>query len=152
MLFLLPHIDTPDTVEEENRMLEPKLNEYFKRQNKRKRMKDKISKSKRKKSLSPIEIPKDETEIDEDKHFLMSLIPSFKKMSDNEKLTAKVEILKIIKNIRHQPSTSGCNVVADVLSYNVMDDDFEEVKVEMFQSELEQGSTNEEIDSDESSD
>ncbi|KAM3958477.1 uncharacterized protein ACR2FA_007499 [Aphomia sociella] len=39
-------------------------------------------------------------DIDEDKHFLMSLIPSFKKMTDEEKLTAKVEILNVIKSVR----------------------------------------------------
>ncbi|CAK1546839.1 unnamed protein product [Leptosia nina] len=38
--------------------------------------------------------------IDEDKHFLMSLIPSFRKMTDNEKLTARVEILKVIQQVR----------------------------------------------------
>ncbi|XP_059053106.1 uncharacterized protein LOC131847541 [Achroia grisella] len=39
-------------------------------------------------------------DIDEDKHFLLSLVPSFKRMSDDEKLTAKVEILNVIKTMR----------------------------------------------------
>ncbi|CAF4881460.1 unnamed protein product [Pieris macdunnoughi] len=54
---------------------------------------------KRKRKLQPCNQPKAE-KIDEDKHFLMSLIPSFRKMSDNEKLTAKVEILKVIQQVR----------------------------------------------------
>ncbi|CAB3232960.1 unnamed protein product [Arctia plantaginis] len=38
--------------------------------------------------------------IDADKHFLLSLLPSFKSMSENEKLTAKMEILKVIKDVK----------------------------------------------------
>ncbi|CAF4881428.1 unnamed protein product [Pieris macdunnoughi] len=54
---------------------------------------------KRKRKLQPCIQPKAEN-IDEDRHFLMSLIPTFRKMSDNEKLTAKVEILKVIQQVR----------------------------------------------------
>lgn len=67
--------------------------------------------------------------IDEDKHFLMSLVPSFKRMSDDEKLEAKVEILKVIKGIRKKNSESS--PVVDSLSYNLEESDLNRVKVEM---------------------
>lgn len=38
-------------------------------------------------------------EIDEDKSFLMSLLPSFKKFDDQQKLAAKVEFLQVIQKI-----------------------------------------------------
>ncbi|GLV42540.1 uncharacterized protein CBL_03278 [Carabus blaptoides fortunei] len=38
-------------------------------------------------------------EIDEDKYFLMSLLPSFGKFDEQEKLTAKVEFLQVIQRI-----------------------------------------------------
>lgn len=70
--------------------------------------------------------------IDEDKHFLMSLVPSFKRMSDDEKLEAKVEILKVIKGIRKKNSeNSQCSPVVDSLSYNLEESDLNRVKVEM---------------------
>ncbi|XP_053615356.1 uncharacterized protein LOC128678083 isoform X2 [Plodia interpunctella] len=46
-------------------------------------------------------------EIDEDKHFLMSLIPSFKRMNEDEKLTAKMEILKVIKSVKENSTASA---------------------------------------------
>lgn len=45
--------------------------------------------------------------IDADKHFLLSLLPSFKSMSENEKLTAKMEILKVIKDVKSAPAALG---------------------------------------------
>lgn len=47
----------------------------------------------------------DSEHIDEDKHFLMSLLPSFKRMNDDEKLSAKMEILKVIKDVRKCSAT-----------------------------------------------
>lgn len=39
-------------------------------------------------------------EIDEDKHFLLSLVPTFKRMNQDQKLSAKMEILNILRNIQ----------------------------------------------------
>lgn len=38
-------------------------------------------------------------QIDEDKTFLLSLVPSFKRMSYDQKMAAKVEVLNVIRNI-----------------------------------------------------
>lgn len=46
-------------------------------------------------------------EIDEDKHFLMSLVPSFKRMTEDEKLTAKMEILKVIKTVKKNSAAAA---------------------------------------------
>ncbi|XP_045517027.1 uncharacterized protein LOC123709621 isoform X1 [Pieris brassicae] len=92
MSFLLPHVASPsDTgditdVPATETQYAPRLSEPTR-----------LKKLKRK--LQPCNLPKAE-KIDEDRHFLMSLIPSFRKMSDNEKLTAKVEILKVIQQVR----------------------------------------------------
>lgn len=42
---------------------------------------------------------------DEDKLFLMSLIPGFRKLSDEVKFEAKIEILKVMKKAHQQMST-----------------------------------------------
>ena len=38
-------------------------------------------------------------DIDEDKSFLMSLVPSFKKLNDEQKFVAKVEFLNVMRSI-----------------------------------------------------
>ncbi|XP_013191028.1 uncharacterized protein LOC106135312 [Amyelois transitella] len=55
-------------------------------------------------------------DIDEDKHFLMSLIPSFRRMNEDEKLTAKMEILKVIKMVKDNSASAS----AMELSYELM--------------------------------
>ncbi|XP_028157717.1 uncharacterized protein LOC114350947 [Ostrinia furnacalis] len=55
-------------------------------------------------------------DIDEDKHFLMSLIPSFRKMNEDEKLTVKMEILRAIKGVRDGSISSQVN-----FNYEVVD-------------------------------
>ncbi|CAK1587282.1 unnamed protein product [Parnassius mnemosyne] len=47
-------------------------------------------------------------ESDEDRQFMLSLVPCFKKLSDEQKFEAKIEMLKVLKNITFQdkPSTS----------------------------------------------
>ncbi|KAJ8709452.1 hypothetical protein PYW07_009278 [Mythimna separata] len=40
--------------------------------------------------------------VDEDHHFLMSLLPSLRRMSHDDKLSAKMDILKVIKEVRSQ--------------------------------------------------
>jgi hypothetical protein len=42
---------------------------------------------------------KSRDEIDEDKSFLMSLVPSLKKLNDEQKLVAKVEFLNVMRRI-----------------------------------------------------
>lgn len=52
--------------------------------------------------------------VDEDRHFLMSLLPSFRRMSDDEKLSAKMDILKVIKDVRNQAALdSYCRLQLD---------------------------------------
>lgn len=46
------------------------------------------------------DIKKDEE--DEDKQFLMSLIPTFRKLNDKQKFEARIEILKSLKDISFQ--------------------------------------------------
>ncbi|XP_052755401.1 uncharacterized protein LOC113513401 [Galleria mellonella] len=65
-----------------------------------------------------------EQHIDEDKHFLLSLVPSFKRMTDEEKLTAKVDILNVIKSVRsragarsRRPEPAGGSLACDVTQY-----------------------------------
>ncbi|XP_030759040.1 uncharacterized protein LOC115884557 [Sitophilus oryzae] len=69
-------------------------------------------------SLLSILNDKKTEDIDEDKLFLLSLVPSFKKFTDDEKLEAKMEFLKVIRRITqsHQDSassypTNSCNDV-----------------------------------------
>ncbi|CAH2095527.1 unnamed protein product [Euphydryas editha] len=137
MLFLLPHMSCSEN-ESSDPILEPKLNEFFNKRDKRKAPKDK-EQNKRKKYIPELPSkPITQEEIDEDRHFLMSLIPSFKKMSDDEKLTAKVEILKVIKNVRRKSIPMECSIpVTDSLSsmYNADDTDLGEIKVELLQTD-----------------
>lgn len=88
-------------------------------------------------------------DVDEDKHFLMSLVPSFKKMSEDEKLTVKVEILKVIRGVR-----SSTNQVIDSLAYNtepiVIND--EDVKKEILADVVEDNEDPNASDADEDSD
>nr|CAD7260487.1 unnamed protein product [Timema shepardi] len=41
----------------------------------------------------------EEKDIDEDQYFLRSLLPSFKKFNDEQKLTARIEILKVLRRM-----------------------------------------------------
>lgn len=45
---------------------------------------------------------RDAEEIDEDKSFLISLVPSFKRMTEDEKLEAKMGFLQVLKRIRNR--------------------------------------------------
>lgn len=47
--------------------------------------------------------------IDEDKSFLISLVPSFKKMSQTQKIDAKIGILSVIKRVTQTTSNSNSN-------------------------------------------
>jgi hypothetical protein len=50
---------------------------------------------------------KQSEEIDENKSFLLSLVPSFKKMTDEQKTDAKMEILSVIKRITQPRQASS---------------------------------------------
>lgn len=154
MLYLLPHMSTSGDAASDP-AVEPKLDEYFKRSTKRsssnKQQDRKVKREKRLEKHMPInsviipEMPSRSADIedliDEDKHFLMSLVPSFKRMSDDEKLEAKVKILKVIKGIRRNKSNAdslGCNSVTDTLSYNLDDIAYNDVKVEMVTDDVDE--------------
>ncbi|XP_045454775.1 uncharacterized protein LOC123664225 [Melitaea cinxia] len=136
MLFLLPHMSCPEN-ETADPILEPKLNEFFNKRDKRKAPKDKDQTKRKKYTPELSSKPVTQEEIDEDRHFLMSLIPSFKKMSDDEKLTAKVEILKVIKNVRRHSLPVECNIPVSDSLYNedVGTADLGEIKVELLQTD-----------------
>ncbi|XP_050683977.1 uncharacterized protein LOC126978900 [Leptidea sinapis] len=127
MMFLLPHI-AQDT--ESDNSLQPKLNEYLHNTPAKKKRKDMNRRLRKEKVPLVVEKRAINESIDEDKHFLMSLIPSFKKMSDDEKLTAKVEILKVIQQVRSSAievvtetvdcgSASGNNVKIELISEDI---------------------------------
>jgi len=65
---------------------------YYRQQKKR-------SKTTYEESLLEMIKEKSRDEIDEDKSFLMSLVPSFKKLNDEQKLVAKVEFLNVMRRI-----------------------------------------------------
>ena len=63
------------------------------------RKQKKRSKTTYEESLLEIIKEKCRDDIDEDKSFLMSLVPSFKKLNDEQKLVAKVEFLNVLRRI-----------------------------------------------------
>lgn len=46
------------------------------------------------------EIRDEERDMDEDKYFLMSLLPSFKRFNDEQKFIARTEIMKVTRHVR----------------------------------------------------
>jgi len=44
----------------------------------------------------------DDTDVDEDKCFLLSLLPSFRHFNDEQKFLARMEILKIMRHVKLQ--------------------------------------------------
>ncbi|CAG9771618.1 unnamed protein product [Ceutorhynchus assimilis] len=50
--------------------------------------------------------PIKQDEIDEDKYFLLSLVPSFKNLTADQKFSAKIEFLKILRNLSQSSSRS----------------------------------------------
>jgi len=60
---------------------------------------------------------KSRDDIDEDRSFLMSLVPSFKKLNDEQKFVAKVEFLNVMRRITfYQPPI----MLAINLSFNLI--------------------------------
>ncbi|CAG9793159.1 unnamed protein product [Diatraea saccharalis] len=96
MAFLLPHLDTG----EEEILATPASNKI-----RRRRLSTRDPETVAN-SIANLE------EIDEDRHFLMSLVPSFRRMSDDEKLTAKMEILKVIRDVRGSSNTFATDTLA----------------------------------------
>lgn len=131
MSFLLPHLQTGDSEQEESPSQEPQMC-------KKRKLKHKVDTPKRK-SFDRTTIPPASVyleEIDEDKHFLMSLIPSFKRMSDDEKLTVKMEILKAIKGVRNSSSSSTANVSYQIVDSLACSTDIENIRGEEIKKEL----------------
>ena len=57
----------------------------------------------------------DDTDVDEDKCFLLSLLPSFKQFNDERKFLARMEILKIIRHVKLQQNLdrySSCSLLS----------------------------------------
>ena len=74
---------------------------YYSQQKKR-------SKTTYEESLLEIIKEKSRDDIDEDKSFLISLVPSFKKLNDEQKFEAKVEFLNVTRRITFcQPPCHG---------------------------------------------
>lgn len=46
------------------------------------------------------EIKNEEQEIDEDKYFLLSLLPSFKKFNEDQKFLARMHIMNVMRHVR----------------------------------------------------
>lgn len=51
-------------------------------------------------------------ESDEDKQFLLSLIPTFRKLDDKQKIEARIEILKLLKGISFQNDAGPSDALA----------------------------------------
>lgn len=143
MLFLLPHVtqeheglDIDPTYLTENRKKTQKIE-------KKQTLKRKLQPEQHFVTETPVPTKYIE-DIDEDKHFLMSLIPTFKRMSDDEKLTAKMEILKVLREIR-KPPTIEMNPIIDSLSYEEPETS-RAVKIEYSHSEGNNVSSNSESD------
>lgn len=52
-------------------------------------------------SCAPVSQENEADEIDEDKYFLLSLLPSFKNLSPDQKFTAKIEFLQTLRNVTY---------------------------------------------------
>ncbi|CAG5057020.1 unnamed protein product [Parnassius apollo] len=148
MLFLLPHLQAAEE-EEKDETVSPLLDEYLgrkrsihpstkaRRQVMRRHAND-VANESAVAEVAPRASLGTGCTIDEDEHFLMSLIPSFKKMTDDEKLTTKVEILKVIKQVRRRSERHGserrapASPAADILNI----DDYKEELIHVETDEL----------------
>lgn len=48
-----------------------------------------------------------EVEADEDKHFVLSLLPAFKKLNDNQRFDARIEILKVMRDYSNDGNSAN---------------------------------------------
>ncbi|CAK1594225.1 unnamed protein product [Parnassius mnemosyne] len=149
MLFLLPHIQAAEE-EEKDETVSPLLDEYLSRKRsvhpstkaRRQVMRRRANEELAIAEVAPRASLQTRHIIDEDEHFLMSLIPSFKKMTDDEKLTTKVEILKVIKQVRRRSVRRGserrarASPPADVLNIDDIQPNFKEELIHVVADEL----------------
>jgi hypothetical protein len=84
---------------------------YYRQQKKR-------SKTTYKESLLEIIQEKSRDDIDEDKSFLMSLVPSIKKLNDEQKFIANVEFLNIVRRITFCQTLYNVTNPPQFLSYS----------------------------------
>ena len=75
----------------------------------------KRSKTTNEESLLEIIKEKSRDDIDEDKSFLMSLVPSFKKLNDEQKFVAKVEFLNVMRRVTFCQAPLSCQQSTSVL-------------------------------------
>jgi hypothetical protein len=105
LLFLLPHIEDRETHSNLNTLNDEE--EANNSQGEKKERPRNVRKKKRteisyEESLLQILQQKkmDDADVDEDKCFLLSLLPSFKQFNDEQKFLARMEILKIMRHVR----------------------------------------------------
>lgn len=59
----------------------------------------------------------EEKEIDEDKYFLLSLLPSFRKLNEEQKFIARIEIMNVMRRVRlpgyHRTQTDSNLISSD---------------------------------------
>ncbi|XP_041982737.1 uncharacterized protein LOC121735848 [Aricia agestis] len=58
-------------------------------------------------------------DLDEDRHFVLSLIPTLKKLSDEDKLTTKMEILKVLRKASQKSSSSDGQIFDESVLNNL---------------------------------
>jgi len=57
----------------------------------------------------------DDTDLNEDKRFLLSLLPSFRQFNEKQKFLAPMEILKIMRHVKLQQNLdrySSCSLLS----------------------------------------
>ena len=120
LLFLLPHTEDRETQsnlktltdEEESKNSQEEEKERLR--NIRKKKQTEIS---YKESLLQILRQKkiDDTDVDEDRRFLLSLLPSFRQFNDEQNFLAPMEILKIMRHVKLQQNLdrySSCSLLS----------------------------------------
>jgi len=120
LIFLLPHLEDRETQSNLNTRRNEDEEEANNSQEEEKERPRNVQKQKRteisyEESLLQILRQKkmDETDVDEDKCFLLSLLPSFRQFIDEQKFLARMEILKITQHVKLQQNLgtySSCSL------------------------------------------
>jgi len=135
MLFLLPHLEDRDT----HSNLGTERNEYEEDANSSQEEEKERPRNVRKKKRNEISYEEellqilrqkkmDDSNVDEDKCFLLSLLPSFRQFNDEQKFLARMQILNIMRHVKLQqnldtyssrslPSFSNANSVPPISSH-----------------------------------
>jgi hypothetical protein len=108
MLFLLPHLEDREThsnLSDDRSQHEGDANSSQEEQKKRPRnLRKTRNEMSYEEALLQIlrQINMDDSNVDEDKCFLLSLLPSFSQFNDDQKYLARMEILKIMRHVKLQ--------------------------------------------------